>query len=219
MSGIKYFLGYQKQLVKKTISQWYYINRLRFKIRIAEDCFISSDFIFGQNVKIGVGVQIGGDVILGNNVIIGSNASISRIKVGNNSHIERGVVITGNGDGTIVIGEQSYIGINNILDWSGNITIGDYVHIAGPSTGLWTHSSAKQALNGLPLNDKDPEYRPIASITIESNVYIGGNCTIYPGVTIGHHSIVAPNSAVAKDVMPYTLVGGTPAVKIKSIEL
>jgi len=93
------------------------------------------------------------------------------------------------------------------------------VHIAGPSTGLWTHSSAKQAIAGLPLKEKDIKYRPTASITIENNVYIGGNCTIYPGVTLGHHSIIAPNSAVDKDVEPYTLVGGVPAIFIKHIEV
>jgi len=48
-------------------------------------------------------------------------------------------------------------------------------------------------------------------------VYINGNCTIYPGVTIHHHSVIAPNSAVTKDIPPYTLVGGVPAAKIKKI--
>ena len=63
-------------------------------------------------------------------------------------------------------------------------------------------------MNSIPLNDKgrDP-FRPTSPILIENNVYIGGNCTIYPGVTIGHHSIVAPNSAVTINILPYTLVG------------
>jgi acetyltransferase-like isoleucine patch superfamily enzyme len=74
-------------------------------------------------------------------------------------------------------------------------------------------------LNGIPLENKSQKYRPTKSIVIESNVYIGGNCTIYPGITIGHHSIVAPNSAVNKDVAPFTTVGGVPAAFIKNIVL
>ena len=91
------------------------------------------------------------------------------------------------------------------------------MHIAGPSTGLWTHSSANMCINGIALDDKDLKFRPTSPITIEDNVYIGGNCTIYPGVTIGHHSIVTPNSAVTQDVSPYTMVGGVPAKVIKTI--
>jgi len=111
------------------------------------------------------------------------------------------------------------MGIFNFLDWSDNIIIGDFVHIAGPSTGLWTHTSAPMCLNSIPLEEKSKKYRPTAPIVIESNVYIGGNCTIYPGITIGHHSIVAPNSAITRDVLPYTMVGGVPAKIIKKLDL
>ncbi len=218
MSSIKNFLGYYKQYLQNTISQWFWINKLRFKIRVEKSCFINKDFKHGSNVHIRNNTKIRKGVILGDNVTIGSNTSLSNINVGRNSHIEGGVKITGNGKGKITLGEEVYIGVNNILDWSDNITIGDYVHIAGPSTALWTHSSAKQVIAGLRLNDKNPEYRPVAPIVIENNVYIGGNCTIYPGVTIGHHSIIAPNSAVDKNVEPYSLMGGVPVRKIKNIK-
>ena len=94
------------------------------------------------------------------------------------------------------------------------------MHIAGPSSALWCHSTANMCLNGIPINDKNRNnYRPTSPITIENNVYIGGNCTIYPGVTIGHHSIITPNSAVTKSFPPYTLIGGVPAIKIKEIDV
>jgi len=102
------------------------------------------------------------------------------------------------------------------LDNSDNIQIGNFVHIAGPTTALWTHSSAKMCMNSIPLNKATEKYRPTAPIKIEDNVYIGGNCTIYPGVKIGHHSIVAPNSSVTKDIPPYSMFGGVPAKFIKS---
>jgi maltose O-acetyltransferase len=133
--------------------------------------------------------------------------------------IEDGVKVVGPLRGTIIIGEECYIGVNNVFDTSDDITIGDFVHIAGPSTALWCHSSAQMCLRGIPLNDtKRNEYRQTKPIIIESNVYIGGNCTIYPGITVGHHSIVAPNSAVTKNVPPYTMVGGVPAKKLKELQ-
>ena len=123
-----------------------------------------------------------------------------------------------NGKRSISVGSNTYIGISNYLDTSADISIGSFVQIAGPSTALWTHSGAKMCLNGIPLSDTSVKNRPTAPIMIEDNVYIGGNCTIYPGVRIGHHSVVAPNSAVNKDVPPYSMVGGVPARFIKSTQ-
>lgn len=41
------------------------------------------------------------------------------------------------------------------------------------------------------------------------------NAMIMPGVTIGEGAIVAAGSVVAKDVPPYTIVGGNPAKEIR----
>lgn len=179
----------------------------------------------GDSTRIMSGVNIhrdaliGDHVVLGNGVFIGKCASIRRTVIGDNSTIERHVFFTGVGAGKILIGKESYIGVNNILDWSDNITIGDYVHIAGSSTGLWTHTTVQKCLKSIPMSQNDIDHRPIAPIVIENNVYVGGNCTIYPGVTIDHHSVVAPNSAVTKDVESYTMVGGVPAKVIKKIKV
>lgn len=50
---------------------------------------------------------------------------------------------------------------------------------------------------------------------IENDAWIGMNAMIMPGVTIGEGAIVAAGSVVAKDVPPYTIVGGNPAKEIK----
>ncbi len=205
---------------KEVIYQYYLKFRFYSKRKsFARGVYLAKDMIIGDNVTIKRNAIIGNSVIIKDNVIIGRNAVLQRIKVGKNSHIEGGVIITGNGKGSITIGEESYIGVYNVLDFSDNITIGNFVHVAGPSTGLWTHTSAEMCLNNIPLKDKDEKYRPTAPIIIEDNVYIGCNCTIYPGVTIHHHAIIAPNSAVSKDVPSYTLYGGVPARFIKKINL
>jgi len=194
------------------------IMRYRFsrKNRIGGKVLFSRDTLIGEGCNIGRNVIFGPGVRIGNNVIIGAGAIIERMEIGDNSVVEGGVIITGYGEGRIRVGRESFIGHNTVLDFSDNITIGNYVHVG--YNQFWTHSSAMQAFNGIPLADKDKRYRPTAPIVVEDNAYVGVHSTIYPGVTIGHHSIVAPNSAVTRNVESYTLVGGAPARAIKSLK-
>src|SRR3954452_21568346 len=53
------------------------------------------------------------------------------------------------------------------------------------------------------------EYR-LGPVLIGSEVMIGANSTILPGVTIGDGAIVSAGSVVHKDVEPGTFVGGNP---------
>lgn len=203
--------------VRNLIFQIYLLAKFSRNNLISKKVIFSKNTIIGKGCFIGQNVTIGTNVVIGNKVHIGRDSILENIEINDSSFIDCRVIIAGTGDGKIIIGRNSYIGISNVLDNSSDITIGDFVHIAGPSTGLWTHSSAQMCIKGIPLNEKNKEVRPTAPIKIESNVYIGGNCTIYPGITIGHHSVVAPNSAVTKNIPPFTMVGGVPAKKIKDI--
>ena len=57
------------------------------------------------------------------------------------------------------------------------------------------------------------------SITVESDVYIGGSSILRYGVTIGQGAVVAAGSVVVKDVEPWTIVGGNPARLISARNL
>jgi len=59
------------------------------------------------------------------------------------------------------------------------------------------------------------ENRVQAPIIIEDHAWIGYGATILPGVTIGHHAIVAPGSVVMWNVPPYGSVMGNPAKSSK----
>lgn len=50
---------------------------------------------------------------------------------------------------------------------------------------------------------------------IGNDVWIGANVTIMPGVKISNGAIIATNATVTKDVEPYTIVGGNPAMVLK----
>ncbi|MDH6651493.1 acetyltransferase [Priestia megaterium] len=50
---------------------------------------------------------------------------------------------------------------------------------------------------------------------IGNDVWVGMDTVIMPGINIGDGAIVAANSVITKDVEPYMIVGGNPALKIK----
>lgn len=92
----------------------------------------------------------------------------------------------------------------------GKIKIGNRVLI-GPGTGLFTA-----------IHPTDPEIRATGiekgvDITIEDDVWIGGNATILPGVTIGKGSIIGAGSVVTKDIPKMTIAVGNPAKVIREI--
>lgn len=57
---------------------------------------------------------------------------------------------------------------------------------------------------------------PYKGDTIVGNdVWIGYDAVILPGIKIGNGAIIAAKSVVTKDIPPYTIVGGNPAIQIR----
>lgn len=52
-------------------------------------------------------------------------------------------------------------------------------------------------------------------VVIEDNVWIGANCIILPGASIGNGSVIAAGSVVVEDIPPFVVAGGNPAKVIK----
>jgi len=55
-------------------------------------------------------------------------------------------------------------------------------------------------------------------IHIGNDVWIGGNVTIMPGLTIGNNVVIAAGAVVTKDVPNNSLVAGVPAKKVRDLE-
>jgi len=47
-------------------------------------------------------------------------------------------------------------------------------------------------------------------VIIEHDCWLGVNAVVLKGVRIGHHSIIAANAVVTKDVAPFSTVVGVP---------
>ena len=71
---------------------------------------------------------------------------------------------------------------------------------------------------GDPCANKDWSVVKSKSIKICDKAWIGTGCKILKGVTIGEGAVVQAGSVVVKDVEPWTIVGGNPALVIKRLE-
>lgn len=111
----------------------------------------------------------------------------------------------------IHVGDQFLTNYNvTILDMM-PVHIGDYVMI-GSSTMI---STVNHPISPMGRRQHLGIGKPV---TIGNDVWIGGNCTILPGVTIGSNVIVAAGAVVTKDVPDNCIVGGMPARVIREIE-
>lgn len=89
-----------------------------------------------------------------------------------------------------------------LIEIGDNVTLAPRVHI------LCHDASTKTFLN----------YTKIGRVTIGDDVFIGAESVVLPGVTIGSNVIVGANSTVTHDVPDNTVVAGSPARVLCSLE-
>lgn len=82
-----------------------------------------------------------------------------------------------------------YINRNVCIVAKETIRIGNHVSI-GPNVCIYDHDHSRKSETGFIT----------APIVIGNNVWIGSNCTILKGVTIGDNSIIAAGSEITHDV-------------------
>lgn len=94
------------------------------------------------------------------------------------------------------------------------ITIGDYVNIGANTTILDTD-----------FHPLDPEIRKLRPqdaetklVTIEDDVFIGMNCLILKGVTIGKGSVIGAGSVVTRDIPAGVIAAGNPVKVIGEVK-
>lgn len=118
----------------------------------------------------------------------------------------------------ISIGSGSFINMGcRFLD-NNYITIGKNALI-GPGVNIYTAEHPLSANDRIVNNsDGTTSYVTMSRpVIIGNNVWLGGNVTIMPGVSIGDNAVVAAGSVVTKKVSPNTLVMGSPAKKYKDL--
>ncbi|STZ77390.1 acyltransferase [Bergeriella denitrificans] len=125
--------------------------------------------------------------------------------LGRNVNIEKGAYVLPD----TVVGDDSGIGVS--CEICPGLSIGQRV-MMGPECLFYSTAhkfdKATRRFEG---------YTDVAPIRIEDDVWIGRRAIIMGGVTIGRGAVIGAGAVVTKDVPPYTLAAGNPAVVKKSL--
>lgn len=108
------------------------------------------------------------------------------------------------------IGAHSFINHNAYLMDCAPITIGAWCFI-GPNCGMYT------AIHPLLAAERNRGLEKARPITVGDNVWIGGDVTILPGVSIGAHSVIGAGSVVTRDIPDHVVAAGNPCRVLRSI--
>jgi acetyltransferase-like isoleucine patch superfamily enzyme len=114
--------------------------------------------------------------------------------------------------GDVSVGSKTWIGPWVMLDGSGGgIRIGTTCSISA-GVQVYTHDTVLWALSGGTADVRK------GSVAIGNKVYVGSQCVIARGVTVGSRVVIAANSFVNRNIADRAIVGGTPAEVIGRVE-
>jgi acetyltransferase-like isoleucine patch superfamily enzyme len=116
--------------------------------------------------------------------------------------------------GTVILrlGDRVNVGYHvRFVAWNG-IEIAEDAGIGHGSTIADTVHDWSEVLDGRP--PAESSFLPGPPLRIERGAWIGNNCVINGGITIGERAIVAPNSVVTRDVPAETMVSGNPGRRV-----
>lgn len=105
----------------------------------------------------------------------------------------------------LVIGDYSWIGEDVWIDNLSSVSIGNNACISQGAMLLCGNHNYKK-------NTFDLVTKPII---MEEGAWVGAKSTVCPGVTLKSHSILSVGSVANRDLDPYSIYKGNPAVKIK----
>lgn len=132
-----------------------------------------------------------GEIKIGNDTFIGGGmfVCIEGIEIGNDVMISWGCTFIDNNSHSLKWSERK----NDVKDWKKGLDEN--------KTGIYKNWSNVKS----------------GKIIVKDKVWIGFNCIVMKGVTIGEGAIVAAGSVITKNVPDWSIVGGNPAKIIKYI--
>ena len=116
-------------------------------------------------------------------------------------------------EGYVRIGKRCHVA-GWILGHEG-VEIGDYVASGGMLLSVSDSHQGGFRMSG-PMIPMEQRHLRRGKIVIEKDAFIGQQSIVMPGVRVGEGAVVAPFSLVVRDVRPWTVVSGVPAVKIST---
>lgn len=113
-------------------------------------------------------------------------------------------------------GQNCYLGDGTFINYGAYFMDGAPIRLGrhcfiGPRCSFYT------AVHPLVAADRNQGLERALPITLGDNVWLGGDVTILPGVTIGDGAVIGAKSCVTKDIPPQVLAVGNPCVVIRTL--
>ena len=146
----------------------------------------------------------------------------SRIEVGRGCLIS-GSLITETPNSLVRIGDHSLVGGDTIVAAAQEIIVEADVLISyrciitDSDNHSMRYSERKHDVRDWMTGKHDWSRVAMAPIRICRGAWIGAQCIVLKGITIGEGAVVGMGSVVTKDVAPYTIVAGNPARVIREL--
>lgn len=106
----------------------------------------------------------------------------------------------------LTIGDHTWIGEHAWIDNLADVKIGNHCCISqGAMLLCGNHNYRKSTFDLI-----------TGGIILEDGAWVGAHSVVCPGVTCRSHSVLAVNSVATKDLEPYTIFQGNPAVRVKT---
>jgi acetyltransferase-like isoleucine patch superfamily enzyme len=136
-------------------------------------------------------------------------------KVGNNVRVyEARFFNLFTGFHNLTLEDDVHVGPGCLIDLSDRVVIGRGA-VLSPRVTVLTHSDPGHH-HGASLASVFPTYS--APVVIEENSWVGANAVLLAGAVVGRLAVVGANSLVRGSVDPKTVVGGSPARKIRDLD-
>jgi acetyltransferase-like isoleucine patch superfamily enzyme len=180
----------------------WYPGTIPENVIVDETAWLETSFsflFFRSRAKTGVRLGRGSSTYIGTMFDVGPSGQVS---VGNYTLVNGARIIC---DSAIEIGDYG------LISW--NVVLMDSYRLS-ENVGARRQELEEVSRRSSRILEGGSSPRPIR---IGSNVWIGFDACILPGVTIGEGSIVGARSVVFEDVAPFTVVAGNPARVIRRL--
>jgi len=128
------------------------------------------------------------------------------VKIGSRFHAEAGVYLKVVSDeASLEFGDHVFVGRGTEFDVMGEVSVGDHTVIA-PGCFITDHNHGTSPTLGI-----DQQACIAGPVIIGSDVWLGANVVVLPGVSIGDGAVVGANAVVTHNVPSMAIVVGVPA--------
>jgi acetyltransferase-like isoleucine patch superfamily enzyme len=184
----------------RTLPGDWYSGKVPDNVAIADSAYVETAFSFwlfrGERAD-AITIGRGASIYLGNMFDVGPQGQVT---IGDYALVNGAWVVC---DAAVTIGEYALVSWNVVLMDTYRVPF--EVEARRAAVARVAELERRRLDGGVPA-------RPI---TIGRGAWIGFDCCVLPGVTIGEGSVVGARSVVASDVEPFTIVAGNPARMIR----